>query len=99
MRESATGAAAKWSNNLGHYVATGEVYQEAAVFRNSEGVYLYRYSDGAWRADVKIGSYGVYKSVGTGTAGCPARVSQWQYWDGISWHSGDISAQCSVHTQ
>merc|ERR1711952_177448 len=96
---SATGAPAKWSNNLGHYVATGEVYQEAPVYKNSEGVYLYRYSDGTWRVDVKIGSYGVYKSVGTGTAGCPASISQWQYWDGISWHSGDISAKCSVHTQ
>ena len=63
MALSFSSAAAKWSNNLGHYVATGEVYQEAAVYRNNEGVYLYRYSDGTWRADVKIGSFGVYKSV------------------------------------
>ena len=92
MALSFSSAAAKWSNNLGHYVATGEEQEGAPVYRNSHDRYLYRHSDGTWRADYRIGDYGVYKSVDN--AECPASISQWQYW-GDGWHSGDITAQCN----
>ena len=95
---SATGAAAKkWSGYHGSYEATGEENDGAAVYRKSEGRYLYRWSDGTWRAGVGIGWSGYIKSVGT--APCPASIRQWEYHDGEYWQSGDITAQCSVHTQ
>ena len=95
---SATGAAAKkWSGYHGSYEATGEENDGVAVYRKSEGRYLYRWSDGTWRAGVGIGWSGYIKSVGT--APCPASIRQWEYHDGEYWQSGDITAQCSVHTQ
>ena len=102
---SATGKAA-WNRPwcLGSYEATEEEHEGAPVYRKSgksDDYYLYRRSDGTWRADWKIGGRGGIKSVDT-TADCPARVSQWQYYDhpydGV-WRSGDITVQCSVHTQ
>ena len=93
---SATGAAAKeWPRSLGRYEATGEEHEGAPVFSDGDGRYLYRYSDGTWRADSAIGGRGVYRSVGT--ADCPARNSQWLFSDYPDWHSGDITAKCSVH--
>ena len=94
---SATGAAVqRWPEYLGSYEATGEVTAGAPVYRKSGGRYLYRCSDGTWYAGPGIGYIGAYKSVDT--AQCPASIRQWQYRD-ISWQSGDITAQCSVHTQ
>ena len=102
LSTTSTGAAAEgWASFLGRFVATGEVYQEAPVYRNSVGMYLYRHSDGTWRAGVGIGAVGgigfEIMSVDT-TAECPASISQWQYRDNFSWQSGDITAKCSVHT-
>ena len=96
---SATGAAAKkWPQFLGSYEATGEEEDGAPVFRKSDGYYLYRRKDGTWRAGYEIGYSGAYRSVDT-AAECPASISQWQYRDHGVWRSGDITAQCSVHTQ
>merc|ERR1712038_184231 len=104
LSASGTGAAAEgWASFLGRFVATGEVYQEAPVYRNSVGMYLYRHSDGTWRAGYKIGAVGgigfEIMSVDT-TAECPASISQWQYKaTGVSWcYFGDITVKCSVHT-
>ena len=86
---------------LGRYEATGEEHEAAPVYiRKSDGKYLYRHSDGTWSADDSIGYTGgrVIQSVDT-TAECPARVSQWRYEDYSVWRSGDITAQCNVHTQ
>ena len=97
---SATGAAARiHPKYLGKYnVIAGEEHEGAPVYRNSDGYYLYRYSDGTWHTNNVIGDYGAYRSVDN--AQCPARVSQWQYAAGPSgYNSGDIKAQCSVHTQ
>ena len=94
---SATGAAATcrpWY--LGSYEATGEEEEGSAVYRDSDGRYLYRHSDGTWRADDVIGGPGVIRSVDT--APCPASIRRWQYRDYPDWRSGDITAQCSVHT-
>ena len=94
---SATGAAATcrpWY--LGSYEATGEEEEGAPVYRDSDGRYLYRHSDGTWRADDVIGGPGVIRSVDT--APCPASIRRWQYRDYPDWRSGDITAQCSVHT-
>ena len=97
LKLSATGAAAeKYPFYLGSYEATGEVTAGAPVYWKSGGRYLYRCSDGTWYAGPGIGYIGAYKSVDT--AQCPASIRQWQYRD-ISWQSGDIRAQCSVHTQ
>ena len=95
---SATGAANAWPAHLGSYVATGEEEEGAPVYRTSDDYPLFRESDGTWRAGMRIGHIGAYKSVDT--ADCPASISQWQYWDDGSWdwQSGDITAQCSVHT-
>ena len=90
---SATGVAAeKWPTYLGRYVATEEF---RPVFRNSNDVYLYRDSDGTWRASKMIGGRGHFESVDT--AECPASNSQWQYWAGVGWdwHSGDITVKCA----
>ena len=104
LSTTGTGAAAEgWASFLGRFVATGEVYQEAQVYRNSVGMYLYRHSDGTWRAGYKIGAVGgigfEIMSVDT-TAECPASISQWQYKaTGVSWcYFGDITVKCSVHT-
>ena len=98
LKLSATGAAAeKYPFYLGSYEATGEEHKGAPVYRNSEDRYLYIYRDGTWRASYKIGYSGGYKSVDT-TAQCPTSISQWQDWDDGDWRSGDITAQCSVHT-
>merc|ERR1712038_998002 len=104
LSASGTGAAAEGlASFLGRFVATGEVYQEAPVYRNSVGMYLYRHSDGTWRAGYKIGAVGgigfEIMSVDT-TAECPASISQWQYKaTGVSWcYFGDITVKCSVHT-
>ena len=96
---SATGAAARiHPKYLGSYEATGGEYYGAPIYRNGDGYYLYRHSDGTWHANNSIAAYGAYRSVDN--AQCPARVRQWQYAAGPSgYHSGDIKAQCSVHTQ
>ena len=96
---SATGAANAWPDHLGSYVATGEeLYRGATVYRKSDDYPLYSDSDGTWRAGMTIGHIGAYSSVDT--ADCPASISQWQYWaDEVwDWQSGNITAQCSVHT-
>ena len=92
----ASGAAAEiWSECLGSFEAIEEKYQGAAVYRNNKGKYLYRESDGTWRVTFQLGD-DCFKSVDT-TALCPASISQWRYMH-YGWYTGDITAQCSVHT-
>ena len=102
-----TGAAArfeKWPKYLGSYEVTGEEHEgsggeehEGEVYSNSDGIYLYRHSDGRWRVggmvDGRIGFSGNIWSVGT--AECPASISQWQYLADFNWHSGDITIDCN----
>ena len=87
-----------WPHALGHYKVTGEEHEGAAVYKNGHGTYLYKLSNGTWRASYEIGDSGWFKSVDT--ALCPDSTSQWRY-DATSDngnHSGDITVQCSVHT-
>ena len=75
----------------------GEEHEGAAVYRNSDGYILYRYSDGTWRASQHgIGWFSVISSVDR--TQCPASIRQWQYCDYPDWQFGDITAKCSVHT-
>ena len=91
----------KWPRYRGIYEATGEEEDGSPVYRNSLGRILYRRGDGTWRAGTKIGGSGIYKSVDN--AECLTSNSQWQYWAtdadfNATWHSGNITVQCSVHT-
>ena len=75
-------------------MATGEEVEGAPLFRNRTNAALYKHGDGTWG----VGPSPTIKSVGT--APCPARVSQWLYWDrkyggGGGYKSGDIRVQCS----
>ena len=92
---------------LGDYEATGEEKEGAPVFKNSVGRYLYRWSDGTWRANVRMGDFDkqTIKSVDT-TAECPesntcnsGSGNQWQYrgntYSDNNWHSADIVVKCS----
>ena len=97
---SANGKAAEeWPGLLGRYVATGEAHEGAAVYRKSHEGNLYRHSDGTWN----VCKYGIGGGSGNirsiDTAECPASIRQWQYSNAIvAMFSGDIRAQCSVHT-
>ena len=98
---TANGEATKaWHSPWGDYVATGAEHNEAAVFRNSDGKYLYKHDDGTWCAGTWIGGSGLVRSGTTAGAAspCPASVSSnWHYYEG-EWKSGDIRVKCSVHT-
>ena len=89
---SATGAANAWPAHLGSYVATGEEYEGKPVYKNNDGRYLYRHSDGTWRTGYGIGASGIIKSA-VDTAECPESINQWQYAD-VGWHSADITVEC-----
>jgi len=87
----------------GKYDATGEEKEGAPVFKNSVGRYLYRWSDGTWRANVRMGDFDkqTIKSVDT-AAECPESNTcnsgnQWQYRGNTdsNWHSADIVVKCS----
>ena len=83
---------------LGRYEATGEEEEDAPVYRNSHGIYLYRHSDGTWRADERIGGDGLYSYRSVGTAECPDSISQWNWkslYNVIHWESSDITVQCT----
>ena len=82
---SATGAAdVLWPKYLGTFEATGEEYEGKTVYKNNDGRYLYRHSDGTWRTGYGIGASGIIKSV-VETAECPVSINQWQYSD-VGWH-------------
>ena len=101
---SATGAPdhGEWPRYLGTYVVNGEEEEGAEVYRKSDGryvhKYLYKHRSGTWRVGLELGDLGYLRSVPGDTAECPASIKQWQYNAGGSWHNGDITAQCSVHT-
>ena len=86
------GAAEKWPylvDRQYRYKATGEVREGAPVYRNSDDKYLFRHSDGTWRAGPRKGGNGIIRSVDTIT--CPTGRSQWEYQDGPGiWRSADI---------
>ena len=72
---SATGAAdVLWPKYLGTFEATGEEYEGKTVYKNNDGRYLYRHSDGTWRTGYGIGASGIIKSV-VETAECPVSQS------------------------
>ena len=78
-----------WPHALGHYKVTGEEHEGAAVYKNGHGTYLYKLSNGTWRAGFKIGwagTTGYIRSVET--ADCPTIIGQWVYWDS-GWSSKD----------
>ena len=81
-----------WPKYLGTFEATGEEYEGKPVYKNNDGRYLYRHSDGTWRTGYGIGASGIIKSV-VDTAECPVSINQWQYSD-VGWHSADITVEC-----
>ena len=76
---------------LGHYTVTEEEHEGAKVYKNGDGKYLYKISNGTWRAgSSRIGrvATGYIRSVDT--ADCPFAIRQWEYWDSTSgWSSED----------
>ena len=93
---SAFGGAGVQGSNLdylGSYEATGQKYEGAPVYSKSDDTYLFRHSDGTWRAGSEIGFSSAYMSVDT--AQCPASNSQWQYATIDGWRSGDITVECN----
>ena len=81
-----------WPKYLGTFEATGEEYEGKPVYKNNDGRYLYRHSDGTWRTGYGIGASGIIKSA-VDTAKCPVSINQWQYAD-VGWHSADITVEC-----
>ena len=90
---SATGEAAeKFPSYLGTYAPIGQD-QGAPIYGKIGGGVLIRQSDGTWAASQGIGDVTDIRSVGA--ALCPANISQWQYKEGSSTISADITVNCS----
>ena len=96
-------AAGRWfRDSVGTYEATGEKHEGAPVYKNSNGKYVYRHSDGIWHNNSVVGGHsptdGGWRSVDT-SAKCPATVSQWEYHNYYAGHyiSGDITVKCGQH--
>ena len=83
----------------GTYVVNGEEEEGTAVYRKSDGRYLYRHRSGTWRVGWELGDLGDIRSLPGDTAECPASISQWQYNAGVSWHNGDITVKCAQKVQ
>ena len=64
-----------------------------------EKMFLYVAVENHWEVGPEVGPAAGWLHHPS-AAGHTPPTSGWKYWDGgVGWPSGDISAQCSVHTQ